>query len=97
MPYSKVTIPEKVSQFIHIALCNAIYKALRKVIVNRMKVCMDGVMSPNQTGFIHNRNIHENIVVAQELLHSMNKLKGNKEFFAIKVDLAKAYDKTGSL
>lgn len=53
---------------------------------------MDGVMSSNQT-----RNIHENIVVAQELLHSMNKLKDNKGFFAIKVDLAKAYDKTGSL
>lgn len=53
---------------------------------------MDKVVSPNHTSFIPNRNIHENIVEAQKLIHSMNKLKGNKGFFAIKLDLAKAYD-----
>ncbi|MCH90084.1 putative non-LTR retrolelement reverse transcriptase, partial [Trifolium medium] len=38
------------------------------------------------------RSIHENIVVAQELLHSMNRMSGKTGYFAIKVDLAKAYD-----
>lgn len=54
---------------------------------------MDKVAFLDQSEFIPNRNIHENIVVAQEILHSMNKLKSKNEFFAIKVDLAKAYDK----
>jgi hypothetical protein len=31
--------------------------------------------------------------VAQEMIHSMIKMKGRKGFFAIKVDLSKAYDK----
>lgn len=54
---------------------------------------MDKVVFPDQSEFIPNRNIHENIVVAQEILHSMHKLKSKNGFFAIKVDLAKAYDK----
>lgn len=58
-----------------------------------MKVCMDKVMSPNQTSFIPNRNVHENIVVSQKIMHSMNKLKSKKGLFSIKVDLEKAYDK----
>lgn len=37
-------------------------------------------------------SIHENIVVAHEVLHNMHKLKGKHGYFAIKVDLAKAYD-----
>lgn len=44
-------------------------------------------------GFIRQRNINDNIVVAQELLHIMHKLKGRKHYFALKADLAKAYDK----
>jgi hypothetical protein len=51
------------------------------------------VVSPHQTGFIPGRSIHENIVVAKEMVHSMNKMKGRKGYFAIKVDLSKAYDK----
>lgn len=30
--------------------------------------------------------------MAQEILHSMNRLKGQKGYFALKMDLAKAYD-----
>lgn len=78
----KVSIPEQVSQFRPIALCNTVYKSISKIIVNRMKTCTNKVVTPNQTGFIPNINIHENIVV-----------KGKKGYFAIKYDLAKAYDK----
>lgn len=34
----------------------------------------------------------KNIIVAQEMLHSMHHLKGKRSFFEIKVDLEKAYD-----
>lgn len=34
----------------------------------------------------------ENIVVAQEILHNMNKMKDIQDSFVVKVDLAKAYD-----
>ncbi|MCI22582.1 putative ribonuclease H protein, partial [Trifolium medium] len=39
------------------------------------------------------RNIHENIVVAQEMVHIMHKMRRRTGFVAIKVDLAKAYDR----
>lgn len=39
------------------------------------------------------RNIYENIVVAQEMIHSMRRMRGKTGYFAIKVDLAKAFDR----
>ncbi|PNY05665.1 ribonuclease H [Trifolium pratense] len=39
------------------------------------------------------QNIHENIVVAQEMGHIMHKMRRRTGFVVIKVDLAKAYDR----
>lgn len=64
-----------------------------KVIVNRLKPLIANLVSPFQTGFIPTRSIHENIVVAQELMHSMRKMRGINGYFVIKVDFAKAYDR----
>jgi len=89
----KVQQPEFVNQFRPISLCNTIYKVVSKTIVDRLKEAIPFIISPFQTGFVPGRNIHENIVVAQEMIHSMIKMKGRKRFFAIKVDLSKAYDK----
>lgn len=35
----------------------------------------------------------DNVVVAQEALHSLKKKKGSKDGFILKVDLEKAYDR----
>jgi hypothetical protein len=88
----KVARPEFVNQFRPISLCNTIYKIVSKVIVSRLQNCIPSIVSPFQTGFVPGRRIHENIVVAQELSHSMNKMTGTVGYFAIKVDLSKACD-----
>ncbi|PNX98123.1 ribonuclease H [Trifolium pratense] len=88
----KIQQPEHINQFRPISLCNTIYKVVSKVIVERLKDCIPLIISPYQTGFVPGRNIHENIIVAQEMIHSMTKMKGSMGYIAIKVDLSKAYD-----
>jgi hypothetical protein len=68
----KVNQPEYVRQFRPISLCNTNYKIVSKVIVDRLKECIAHLVSPFQTGFVPGRNIHENIVVAKEMAHSMH-------------------------
>lgn len=63
------------------------------MVVGRLKPCMSHLVFPLQIGFVLGRTIHENIIVAKEIMHSMQKKKGKKGFFAIKIDLTKAYDK----
>jgi hypothetical protein len=89
----KIDKPEFVSQFRPISLCNVSYKIITKIIVNRLKRIIPQVVSPFQTGFVPGRNITENIVIAQEMLHSMMKMRNRVGFFVIKVDLSKAYDR----
>jgi hypothetical protein len=89
----KVNKPEFVTQFRPISLCNVTYKMITKIIVNRLKTIVAKVVSPFQTGFVSGRNITENIVIAQEMLHTMVKMRSKLGFFAIKVDLSKAYDR----
>lgn len=70
----KVDKPQFVSQFCPISLCNSIYKIVTKTIVFRLKLIIADLVSPFQTGFVPRRNIHENIVIVQEMMHSMNKI-----------------------
>lgn len=51
------------------------YRSFSKVIVNRLKICIDKFVSHNQIGVIPGRSIHENIVVSHEMLHTMNHIK----------------------
>ena len=51
------------------------------------------IISPHQSSFVPGRQGADNIVVAQEIIHSMRKKKCKKSFIALKIDLEKAYDR----
>ncbi|XP_061352346.1 uncharacterized protein LOC133297248 [Gastrolobium bilobum] len=85
--------PSQMSQFRPIYLCPVIYKVLSKIVVQRMFGLMDKIISPVQASFVPGRHIQDNIIIVQELIHSMHRMKGRKTFMAIKVDLEKAYDR----
>ncbi|KAH9666253.1 reverse transcriptase domain-containing protein [Citrus sinensis] len=76
-----------------ISLCTVFYKTVTKIIVNRLQVILPDLIGPHQISFVPGRHITENIIIAQEVVHSMRRKMGKKGFMAIKVDLEKAYDK----
>lgn len=71
-----------------ISLCNYSTKIISKVIADRMALILPLIISPEQSGFVKGRNITENILLAQELLHKLD--SGSNVM--IKLDMAKAYD-----
>ncbi|XP_057451938.1 uncharacterized protein LOC130743727 [Lotus japonicus] len=89
----KVDAPERITQYRPISLCNVIYKTVTKMITNRLRRIMGDLVSPNQCSFVPGRHSSDNIVIAQEVFHSMRFLKRRLGWIAIKVDLEKAYDR----
>ncbi|KAA3474645.1 reverse transcriptase [Gossypium australe] len=85
--------PEDFSQFRPISLCSVLYKLVMKVIANRFKVIFPKLISQEQAGFIAGRNIFDNIILAQEVIHSMRCNQKGRKWMAIKLDLEKAYDR----
>ncbi|PWA66317.1 RNA-directed DNA polymerase, eukaryota, Reverse transcriptase zinc-binding domain protein [Artemisia annua] len=87
----KIQTPTKVSDFRPIACCNVLYKCISKILTERMKGCLGKLVSQNQNAFIPNRQIQDNILLAQELFRGYDRKKGPKRI-ALKVDIQKAYD-----
>ena len=76
-----------------ISLCTVFYKTVTKIIVTRLQALLLDLVGPYQTSFIPSRHIKENIIIAQEVVHSMRRKLGKKGLMAIKIDLEKAYDR----
>ncbi|KAJ9535163.1 hypothetical protein OSB04_un001758 [Centaurea solstitialis] len=66
-------------------------KAPAKVIVERMKPYLDGLISNTQSAFIPGRKITDNILMAHELVVGYHLSRGPRRC-AFKIDLRKAYD-----
>lgn len=84
--------PQTIKQFRPIGLCNSAYKLVTKILVNRLRPHLQELISANQNSFIQGKGSDVNFVVANEVIHSMKNKKGKKGWFALKIDLEKAYD-----
>ena len=89
----KVKNPELVSEFWPISLCNVLYKFFSKVLANRLKKFLPNIITENQSAFTNSRLISDNILVAFESLHSMQRHTGEDNYMAIKLNMSKAYDR----
>lgn len=86
----KTDNPVNIKMFRPISLCNVGYKIITKIIVVRLKPMLNKIISPFQSSFIPGRTTSDNIIITQEVLHTLRSKKGGMIF---KIDLEKAYDK----
>ncbi len=49
-------------------LLGSIYKILAKVLAGRLQAVLPNIIRPNQTGFVEERSILDNVFIAQEAL-----------------------------
>ena len=90
----KVKNPEYVSQFRPRSLGNVLYRIFSKVLANKLKIIMPHLISEQQSSFMFDRLISDNILVAFETFHYMiNHNKGKSGFMALKLNMSKAYDR----
>lgn len=90
----KIESPTLVFQFRPISLCNVVYRVVAKVLSNRLQPLLKHCISPNQSAFISGRQIMDNIMIAHEFIHCLNrKRNGSNAYMALKLDMSKAYDR----
>ena len=71
----KIKNPMRVTQYRPISLYNVISILSSKVIANRLKRFLPHIVSENQSAFMSDHLIIDNIIVAFETMHHLNKKK----------------------
>lgn len=84
---------KKFAHFRPISLCNVVVKIISKVIANHLKPLTTKIVGPNLCSFIPGRQATDNVVLVQEVIHSLKWKKGTVGSFIAKIDLKKTYDR----
>lgn len=75
----KVNHPERLDQYQPISLCTYAYKIISKVIANRPKPWLPNLISIEQAAFVSDRQIQDNIMIVQEVLHQFKVRKRKRK------------------
>lgn len=90
----KVTSPQKVSEYRPIALCSVYYKIIAKLLAKRLQPVLHTCISENQSAFVPQRAISDNVLITHEALHYLKTSGAQKKcFMAVKTDMSKACDR----
>lgn len=88
----KIKNPTKIAQ--SISLINVISRLTSKVLANWLKRFLTQIIGENQSAFMSNRLITDNVLIAFETMHHLNqKRTGRVGEIALKLDLSKAFNR----
>ncbi|XP_026400166.1 uncharacterized protein LOC113296041 [Papaver somniferum] len=76
-----------------VKMVQAFFIIIFKLLSNRLKPLLSKIINPFQTAFVQNKLMTDNIVIAHELVDTLNKHKSKKGLLAIKLDMSKAFDR----
>ena len=74
-----------------ISCCNVLYKIISKLMANRLKLVLPKFIEPNQSAFVKDRLLMENVLLASELVKSYHKSTVSARS-AIQIDISKAFN-----
>ena len=74
-----------------IACCNVLYKVLSKMISERLRSILPGVIAENQGAFVKGRFVAHNVMICQDLIKFYGR-KITRPGCSIKLDIKKVYD-----
>ena len=89
----KIENPLAIKDYRPISLANVVYKLISKILAERLKPWLNDILSENQSSFIPGRLITDNVLIAHELMHFFHTKNLKNKFMALKLDIAKAFDK----
>ncbi|WZY89463.1 hypothetical protein YC2023_046198 [Brassica napus] len=82
---------ENIKEYRPIACLNTQYKLITRLLSNRLKIVLPGLVLPNQTAFVADRLLLENVLLASELVQGYHRLSDSPKI-TLKIDIAKAFD-----
>ena len=87
----KKDIATEMKDYRPISCCNVLYKVISKIIANRLKATLPQCISHNQSAFVKDRLLVENLLLATEIVKDYHK-EDITPRCAMKIDIAKAFD-----
>jgi hypothetical protein len=79
--------PKEVGEYRLISLCTTLYKIVTKILANPLKNVLHYLISDEQGALVPGRQISENIMLAQEIVHSLKQAPASQALMLVKADM----------